>query len=36
VWWQPERGGPYRRLTPDDVEALAAELARNGRAALAP
>jgi len=36
VWWQPERGGPYRRLTPDDVEALAAELAGNGRAALAP
>jgi fatty-acyl-CoA synthase len=36
VWWQPERGGPYRRLAPDDVDALAAELERNGRAALAP
>ena len=36
VWWQPERGGPYRRLTPADVDALAAELARNGRSALAP
>lgn len=36
VWWQPERGGPYRRLTPEDVDALAAELERNGRAALAP
>jgi fatty-acyl-CoA synthase len=36
VWWQPERGDPYRRLTPDDVDALAAELERNGRAALAP
>jgi len=36
VWWQPERGGPYVRLTPEDADALAAELARNGRAALAP
>ena len=36
VWWQPERVGPYRRLTPEDVDALAVELARNGRAALAP
>jgi fatty-acyl-CoA synthase len=36
VWWQPDRGGPYRRLTPDDVDALAAELAANGRAALEP
>jgi fatty-acyl-CoA synthase len=36
VWWQPERGGPYRRLTPEDAEALEAELERNGRAALAP
>jgi len=36
VWWRPERGDPYRRLTPEDVDALAAELARNGRAVLAP
>jgi len=36
VWWQPERRRPYRRLTPEDVEALAAELERNGRAVLAP
>jgi fatty-acyl-CoA synthase len=36
VWWQPERRGRYRRLTPEDVDALAAELERNGRAVLAP
>ena len=36
VWWQPERRRPYRRLTPEDVEALAAELEGNGRAVLAP
>jgi fatty-acyl-CoA synthase len=31
VWWQPEQGGPYRRLTPADVDALRAEFARRGR-----
>ncbi|HEX2772947.1 MAG TPA: hypothetical protein VHN18_11030, partial [Micromonosporaceae bacterium] len=36
VWWQPERGGPYRRLTAGDVAALAVELERNGRAVLVP
>jgi fatty-acyl-CoA synthase len=36
VWWRPERGGPYRRLTPEDADELAAELQRNGRAALMP
>jgi fatty-acyl-CoA synthase len=30
VWWQPERGGAYRRLTPADGEALRAEFAARG------
>jgi fatty-acyl-CoA synthase len=36
VWWRPERGGPYRRLTPEDADELAADLERNGRAVLMP
>jgi fatty-acyl-CoA synthase len=31
VWWQPEKGGAYRRLTPIDVDALRAEFAARGR-----
>ena len=31
VWWQPEKGGTYRRLTPSDVDALRAEFAARGR-----
>jgi fatty-acyl-CoA synthase len=31
VWWQPEKGGSYRRLTPADVDALRAEFAARGR-----
>jgi hypothetical protein len=31
VWWQPEKGGAYRRLTPTDVDALRAEFAARGR-----
>ncbi|HMF03762.1 MAG TPA: acyl-CoA synthetase, partial [Acidimicrobiia bacterium] len=31
VWWQPETGGLYRRLTPADVDALRAEFAARGR-----
>jgi fatty-acyl-CoA synthase len=27
VWWQPERGGPYVRLTPDDAATLDAAVA---------
>jgi fatty-acyl-CoA synthase len=34
VWWQPERGGAYARLTPGEVEALRAEFAEHGREAL--
>ena len=30
VWWQPEKGGPYRRLTPADADALRAEFAARG------
>jgi acyl-CoA synthetase (AMP-forming)/AMP-acid ligase II len=30
VWWQPERGGAYRRLTPADGEALRAEFRARG------
>ncbi len=26
VWWRPERGGPYRRLTPDDAAELSVAL----------
>jgi fatty-acyl-CoA synthase len=36
VWFRPERGAPYRRLTADDVAALDAALAANGRADLLP
>jgi fatty-acyl-CoA synthase len=36
VWFQPERGAPYRRLTAGDVEALDGALAANGRADLLP
>ena len=32
VWWQPEKGGAYRRLTPPDVEELRDEFAVRGRA----
>jgi fatty-acyl-CoA synthase len=31
VWWQPEKSGAYRRLTPIDVDALRAEFAARGR-----
>jgi fatty-acyl-CoA synthase len=31
VWWQPEKGGAHRRLTPADVDALRAEFAARGR-----
>ncbi|HEY4401999.1 MAG TPA: AMP-binding protein [Acidimicrobiia bacterium] len=31
VWWQPEKGGAYRRLTPADVDALRGEFAARGR-----
>jgi len=31
VWWQPRKGGAYRRLTPADVDALRAEFAARGR-----
>ena len=31
VWWQPEKGGAYRRLTVADVDALRAEFAARGR-----
>jgi len=31
VWWQPERGSAYRRLTAADVDALRAEFAARGR-----
>jgi acyl-CoA synthetase (AMP-forming)/AMP-acid ligase II len=31
VWWQPESGGAYRRLTLADVDALRAEFAARGR-----
>jgi acyl-CoA synthetase (AMP-forming)/AMP-acid ligase II len=30
VWWQPEKGGAYRRLTAADVDALRAEFATRG------
>jgi fatty-acyl-CoA synthase len=30
VWWQPEKGGAYRRLTPTDADALRAEFAARG------
>jgi fatty-acyl-CoA synthase len=31
VWWQPEKGGTYRPLTPADVDELRAEFAARGR-----
>ena len=31
VWWQPEKGRAYRRLTAADVDALRAEFAARGR-----
>ncbi len=31
VWWRPEKSGPYRRLTPDDVDQIAADFAARGR-----
>jgi fatty-acyl-CoA synthase len=31
VWWQPEKGGAYRRLTAADVDALRAEFVARGR-----
>ena len=31
VWWQPEKGGPYRRLVPEDVDSLRAEFVARGR-----
>ena len=31
VWWRPERGSAYRRLTPADSDALRAEFAARGR-----
>jgi len=31
VWWQPEKGSAYRRLTTADVDALRAEFAARGR-----
>ena len=31
VWWQPEKGGPYCRLTPADIGTLRAEFAARGR-----
>ena len=34
VWWQPERGRPYRRLTPDDALSLHRQFDLNGRGSL--
>jgi fatty-acyl-CoA synthase len=31
VWWRPERGGPYRRMTADDVADLEAAFVANHR-----
>jgi fatty-acyl-CoA synthase len=36
VWWQPARGEPYRRLTPDDCEQLANAFEQHGRHDLLP
>jgi fatty-acyl-CoA synthase len=33
VWWQPAKGDPYRRMTADDVAALAREFEARGRTA---
>ena len=34
VWWRPAKGEPLRPITADDVEAIRAEFAANGRAHL--
>jgi len=31
VWWQPEKGDPYRRLEPGDADLLSEEFAARGR-----
>jgi fatty-acyl-CoA synthase len=31
VWWKPETGSAYRRLTAADIDALRAEFAARGR-----
>lgn len=31
VWWRPDRGGPYRRLGPQDSALLRAEMVASGR-----
>ncbi len=36
VWWQPERGDPYRRFTLDDARELEAEFDHHGRTQLLP
>lgn len=36
VWWQPERGGGYRRFTLDDAVTLAEEFAEHGRTEFLP
>ena len=33
VWWQPEKGGPYRRLESKDADALREQFVERGRAA---
>jgi fatty-acyl-CoA synthase len=32
VWWKPEKGAPYRRLTPADAQAIRALFENSGRA----
>jgi fatty-acyl-CoA synthase len=32
VWWQPEKGAPYHRMAPGDVDALRDQFATRGRA----
>jgi hypothetical protein len=34
VWWQPEKGDPYRRLDRADAAALRAQFETRGRAAV--
>ncbi len=36
VWWQPERGQPYRRFDSADVDALTADFVRHDRAHFLP
>jgi fatty-acyl-CoA synthase len=31
VWWQPEKGAPYRRLEPGDADTLREQFAARGR-----